>query len=850
MEGPEQAIRRGGGGTLDGVGHGSVLAGRYRLEERVRTRPDGSTWRAVDETLERPVLVQVFTRRHLKGAEIVDAARRAALVDDPRLQRVLAAGEERGTSYVVLERVPGQNLAQLLSSGPLPAEIARRIVGEAAEALDRAASRGLHHVRLRPTSVIIGREAQVTVSGTAIDAAADDEELASDSAARRADAVGLVLLLYTALTGRWPGPQDSALPRAPRVAGRPVPPADLVAGVPNDLDTLCTVTLGPHEDGPRSPGELVHQLAPWAPPGPLSDPRGLHLGLARPQPAHLRTTPPRGMPVPAGVSAASPRPGEPPAHRTPSWGLRAARFRAQVTARATPPGGTPRTAATDGDAVVRPGADRVIDVRDAERGDGHAAPEARRERARVASGGAHREGTPGGGVPLAEMPPPAGAPIASTAPPAGPPTLATPPRGGPLGPATPAALPAPAPASTQHVPARTAPARSTSPPASPPRSRSAPSPVTESTTKATESTTTKATESTTTKVTESTTTKVTGSTTRATETTKATETPTQDVPTRRRRARSLLRGQGRTGAESSTEVMPAVPEPAAAAPAAPAAPATWAERSRQAAAAHAPAHRARSAPPPPPRSAPDPVSGVEALDILGAAAQPVEPVAPFGPATPLTRPPREQSRLVLILLAVLVVLLGLFAVTRLVSFQAAPLITSGGGAAAPLPSPSGGAAGTSGAPSPSPSAGATGAVHVARATAIDPQGDNSENSALAKNAIDGNPGTSWHSERYDSPNFGGIKPGLGLVLDLGATRTVTAVTLSASGTDGTVELRTNDSGTYQGSQVVATGQVTGTGTVDLRPAAPVSARYLVVWFTRAPDTNGERRVVVNEVGIR
>src|SRR5919202_2268399 len=105
---------------LDGVGHGSVLAGRYRLEDRVRTRPGGSLWRAVDETLDRPVLVQAFAVGHPYGGEIVDAARRAALVEDHRLQRVLASGEERGPAYVVLERLPGRTLVDLLGAGPLP----------------------------------------------------------------------------------------------------------------------------------------------------------------------------------------------------------------------------------------------------------------------------------------------------------------------------------------------------------------------------------------------------------------------------------------------------------------------------------------------------------------------------------------------------------------------------------------------------------------------------------------------------------------------------------------------------------------------------------------------------------
>ena len=297
---------------LDGVGHGSVLAGRYRLEGQVRTRPGGSLWRAVDETLDRPVLVQAFVLGHPYGPEIVDAARRAALVEDPRLQRVLAAGEERGTAYVVLERLSGRTLVDLLGTGPLPAESARRIVGEAAQALDRAAARGLHHLRLRPTSLVVAADGTVTVVGTAIDAAADGAESPNTPAATRSDAVGLVALLYAALTGRWPGAQDSGLARAPRVAGRPVPPGDLVAGVPNDLDTLCAVALGPHEDGPRTPGELAAQLSPWAAAAPLTDPRGLHLGApARPSEDGDAAL----LPVEAQAA-------EPPARRTPAWGLR------------------------------------------------------------------------------------------------------------------------------------------------------------------------------------------------------------------------------------------------------------------------------------------------------------------------------------------------------------------------------------------------------------------------------------------------------------------------------------------------------------------------------------------------
>src|SRR5690349_23364602 len=172
MEGTYRCPVSGRGTTvLDGVGHGSLLAGRYRLEERVRTGPDGSLWRAVDETLERPVSVRIIRPGHRHAADVVDAARRAALVEDPRLVRVLDAAESGGSAYLVAEHLVGRTLEQVLVDGPLPADVARRLVGEAAQALDRASARGLHHLRLTPASLVVAADGGVKVLGTAVEAA-------------------------------------------------------------------------------------------------------------------------------------------------------------------------------------------------------------------------------------------------------------------------------------------------------------------------------------------------------------------------------------------------------------------------------------------------------------------------------------------------------------------------------------------------------------------------------------------------------------------------------------------------------------------------------------------------------
>lgn len=257
-----------GGDRLDVViGRGTLLAGRYRLHQPVDTDlPGVEAWTARDQILDRPVRALVVRSGNVAGAQ--DAARRAALVSDRRLLRVLDVGDHEGVAYTVTEPVVGQDLAQLTARGPLDADQARAIVGEAAAALEVARRRGVHHLALRPSAVHITPDGSVLVSGLAMDGELLGRAGGDAKATSRADTVGLVALLYQALTGRWPDASTvvaapAGVSVAPAVEGAPVPPAELSPAVPNDLDTLCVVTLGPHDDGPHSPGELVRELEPW-----------------------------------------------------------------------------------------------------------------------------------------------------------------------------------------------------------------------------------------------------------------------------------------------------------------------------------------------------------------------------------------------------------------------------------------------------------------------------------------------------------------------------------------------------------------------------------------------------------
>lgn len=258
--------------ALQGIEPGTTLGGRYVLEELLAQRDDDlDYWSARDSTLDRMVAVTVMPSagEHASVAHAVqDGARRTAGVDDPRLVRVMDMGIDDGVSWIVEEGLAeADSLAWLVTNGPLPAEEARRIIGEAASGLESARRRGLHHLFLSPHAVLRSADGTVKVSGVAVAAAIEQVEDIGSAESSIIDATDLVALLYTALTGYWPGEEMDGLTSARRLADGSLPaPSELVGGVPGDLDALCRQVLAEDYDprtGPRTPGELAQQLAPW-----------------------------------------------------------------------------------------------------------------------------------------------------------------------------------------------------------------------------------------------------------------------------------------------------------------------------------------------------------------------------------------------------------------------------------------------------------------------------------------------------------------------------------------------------------------------------------------------------------
>jgi hypothetical protein len=170
-----------------------------------------------------------------------------------------------------------------------------------------------------------------------------------------------------------------------------------------------------------------------------------------------------------------------------------------------------------------------------------------------------------------------------------------------------------------------------------------------------------------------------------------------------------------------------------------------------------------------------------------------------------------------------------------------------GGSDSGSPSPSGSTSrSASAAPEP---------VSIAGVSDFDPFGDpQEENSDLTALAVDGKPGTAWPTSTYDQ-NFGpgGLKTGVGLLLDLGSATDVREVDVTLAGTPTTVELlsSTDDAAptSVDGLDKIASGEATTTK-VTLTPDKPTTSRYLVVWLTSLPNVGGGFKGQVAEVVVR
>jgi hypothetical protein len=127
---------------------------------------------------------------------------------------------------------------------------------------------------------------------------------------------------------------------------------------------------------------------------------------------------------------------------------------------------------------------------------------------------------------------------------------------------------------------------------------------------------------------------------------------------------------------------------------------------------------------------------------------------------------------------------------------------------------------------------------VAAATAYGPDGpSDGDHPDLAAGIINGGDGEPWHSSWYDSPDFGSLQPGTGLLLEMGQTVTVSSVRLRLGPAAG-ASVQIWVEGAPLLTQRASASALGVGGSVQLRLATPATGRFVLIWFTQLPP-NGQ-----------
>jgi eukaryotic-like serine/threonine-protein kinase len=223
-----------------------LLGNRYRLGGRIATGGMGTVYRAVDETLGRPVAVKVLRRELADDRTFLERFRRearaAAGLSHPGVAAVYDYGELGGQPFIVMELVEGETLAERIAArGRLPWPEAFALGGQVARALAAAHAHGMVHRDVKPANLLVGPGARAKVTDFGIAQAAQaatltrtgvvlgsanyvaPEQARGGHVGPAADLYSLGCVLYEAVTGETPYRGGNAVAIATQHVSAPVP---------------------------------------------------------------------------------------------------------------------------------------------------------------------------------------------------------------------------------------------------------------------------------------------------------------------------------------------------------------------------------------------------------------------------------------------------------------------------------------------------------------------------------------------------------------------------------------------------------------------------------------------------
>jgi serine/threonine-protein kinase len=308
----------------------SIVNRRYRIDRLLGEGGMAEVYLGHDLVLQRPVAIKKLRPQYARDpsfrARFEREAQAAASFTHPNIIDIYDVGEEHGTPYIVMEYVPGDDLAHIIAAeGPFDPDDVAALIEQVAAALDYAHQRGFVHRDIKPHNILVDNaglakvvdfgiakgvgDSDLTEAGTGLGTVhyISPEQASGLMATPSSDTYSLGVIAYEMLTGQLPFDADTPVGIAMQhISNVPTHPSDINPDDPRSAGDVVMRTLdkNPTTRFP-SAGAFAEALTHWrshAPTGPTSSVRSATTAVLHPQP--------QPQPQPRQVSPATPAPAQ------------------------------------------------------------------------------------------------------------------------------------------------------------------------------------------------------------------------------------------------------------------------------------------------------------------------------------------------------------------------------------------------------------------------------------------------------------------------------------------------------------------------------------------------------------